>query len=92
MTFVIVNATFGDPVEGSFLAGFDPDWRPDDRPVYPCGRVDWTPKLADALRFDTAVDAWSLWTSTSSRIPVRPDGRPNRPLTAYTIEVRNADE
>lgn len=32
-------------------------------------------------------DALALWRSVCSSDPVRPDGRPNRPLTAFTVEV-----
>ena len=28
-----------------------------------------------------------VWRRVDSRNPVRPDGKPNRPLTAYTVEI-----
>jgi hypothetical protein len=27
-----------------------------------------------------------LWQRPSTEVPLRPDGRPNRPLTAFTVE------
>jgi hypothetical protein len=39
--------------------------------------------------FQHAVrDAWELWMRPSVTRPVRPDGQPNRPLTAFSIVLR----
>lgn len=40
-----------------------------------------------ALQFPTVLDAMEAWRSVDPREPVRADGRPNRPLTAFTVEV-----
>lgn len=40
-----------------------------------------------ALRFATAPAALAFWQQSPRCQPLRPDGRPNRPLTAYTIEI-----
>lgn len=37
--------------------------------------------------FPTAGMAWQTWRSTPSNRPLRDDGQPNRPLTAFTIAV-----
>lgn len=83
---VIVNAGAAilgpaDPHIGEYLAAYDPDAH-DGR-----GRVTWTADPAQAMVFASGVDAWTCWRSTSTVQPLRPDGRPNRPLTAYTISV-----
>lgn len=64
---------------GKYLAYYDPDGR---TPV-----IRWTKDVTDALVFrsvDAALDTLRL---QSRQIPLRPDGQPNRPLTAYTIEL-----
>jgi hypothetical protein len=40
-----------------------------------------------AKRFDTLRDAMKFWRTRSTVRPYRPDGRPNRPLTASTVEI-----
>lgn len=42
---------------------------------------------AKALRFDTLGEAWEFWRQPSTVRPVRPDGQPNRPLTAFTVSI-----
>lgn len=48
-----------------------------------------TPDINQATRY-TRVAAMELWRSIDPRYPVRPDGKPNRPLTAFTVEVEPA--
>ena len=45
-----------------------------------------TPNVEEATRY-TSEDAFELWRSVDPRNPVRPDGRPNRPFTAFSISV-----
>lgn len=49
------------------------------------------PDPRSAHQFSTPAEALALWRSQSARIPKRPDGKPNRPLTAYTIEILSVD-
>lgn len=51
------------------------------------GRITATDDLARAYRFADAREVMTLWRSASKVRPLRPDGKPNRPLTAFTIEV-----
>jgi hypothetical protein len=44
------------------------------------------------MRFKTAGEAWMLWRRPSRVRPVRADGKPNRPLTAFTIEVLDEED
>lgn len=74
--------------EGQFLVEYDPDrpgHDPHGRPML--AHVRTTPHVGAALTFPTGVEAWACWRQQSTRWPHRPDGRPNRPLTAFTIEV-----
>ena len=44
----------------------------------------FTPSLEDALKCNPE-DAFKLYYKPSSLQPIRPDGKPNRPLTAFTM-------
>jgi hypothetical protein len=50
-----------------------------------------TPNVDEAARY-TTTEAWELWKSVDTRHPVRPDGKPNRPFTAFTINVCPPDK
>lgn len=60
------------------LKAFDPD----------TGWTEWTGDPRLARRFNTALDVLELWRTQSRTHPIRLDGKPNRPLTAYTVEPR----
>lgn len=79
------------PFDGQYLVEYDPerDGRaPDGAPML--AHVLTSPEKARARRFRDAADAWRLWGQTSKRRPLRADGKPNRPLTAFTIEITQA--
>lgn len=46
-----------------------------------------TAAIEKAKHFPDASEALGFWRTQSRVRPLRPDGKPNRPLTAYTIEV-----
>lgn len=52
------------------------------------GKADWTTNPNKAKRFADKAEAFEYWQTQSKTHPTRPDGRPNRPLTAYTVEIR----
>lgn len=81
----IVGLADGRPttVDGQYLVECDVDDR-DGR-----GSVFATDDKAKAKRFDGIGHALDYWRRTSHVVPLRPDGEPNRPLTAYTIELEN---
>lgn len=54
------------------------------------GSVKLTADPAKALRFATSSSALMAWHTQSKSRPVRDDGRPNRPLTAFTAEIEPA--
>lgn len=51
-----------------------------------------TPDLSLARRFDTGEAAFEFWRQGHPFMPLRPDGKPNKPWTCYTIEIRREDE
>ena len=46
-----------------------------------------TPHVEKAAIFPTPADAIKFYRTRSHVVPTRPDGEPNRPLTALTVEV-----
>lgn len=52
------------------------------------GAVTTTRDQAHALAFATHAEAFAFWQRQSTVRPLRGDGKPNRPLTAYTVTVR----
>lgn len=71
----------GAVVVGKYLERSDPNARRgmgDDR---------WTDSAEKAKRFPTFEAAMACWQAVSLVRPFRPDGKPNRPLTAYSVTV-----
>lgn len=77
----------GRPFElaGGYLRAFDVDANGGR------GSADLTADPSLALTWPTPIEAFAAWKSTSTVRPIRPDGKPNRPLTAYTVEVVDLD-
>lgn len=71
---------------GMYLLAFDVDG------FQGAGIVRWTADARRARRFETAMDVLQCWHTVSTVHPVRDDGKPNRPLTAYTIEPVPLDD
>lgn len=69
-----------------WLYAFDPDGG-DWNVAYPTGHMESGVDSNKAMRFDTRAEAIALWKKTSTRTPLRPDGKPNRPLSAFTVEI-----
>lgn len=79
-------AVTGSVVLGAFLEFSDPDARNG------LGEDRWTRDLAKAKRFDAFKDAMNCWMAQSTVRPFRDDGKPNRPLTAYSVQPERIDE
>jgi hypothetical protein len=84
MSFVIqVLCRASRPVEmfsRRFIAGYRDT---------PCGRgeVTFVYEVDGAKRFADRTAAFAFWKTQSRTMPRRPDGKPNRPMTAYTVEI-----
>lgn len=70
-----------DPSRGKYLEHFDPDASAGR------GNVLWTYKVEKALKFKDISHALDFWRTPSKVMPTRPDGKPNRPLTAFSVEI-----
>jgi hypothetical protein len=87
MSVLIVNqgrvagfsVSHDDPNFGQYLRRYDPDYQDG------LGRAWWTSSRDKAKRFADVGAAMEAWRQISSIQPFRLDGRPNRPLTAYSI-------
>lgn len=81
----IIGLATGVPSEydGKFLRRYEPEAH-NGR-----GAVFVTEDKRDALRFAQLHDALALWKTIPSKRPVRMDGRPNRPFTAFTITIED---
>ena len=51
------------------------------------GQVTVTGQKHRAMLWDTADEAYAAYTTASSEFPLRADGKPNRPLTAFSVEI-----
>lgn len=81
----IVEDPYAEPgvvcAAGAYVVSYDPD-----------GETVLTTLIEKARRFDTAGEALVYWRQQSVACPLRPDGKPNRPLTAYTVSVEAVDD
>jgi len=69
------------PAEGMYLKSFDPD-------AYDgMGHAEWTPNRWEAMQFTKPFGALNTWRQQSTVRPFRSDGKPNRPLTAYSVVI-----
>lgn len=74
------------PPVGAWLESYDPEAF-DGR-----GHVKWTTDPQKAARFPSQEAAWRAWHGSPRCKPVRADGRPNKPLTAYTMSIVPMEE
>jgi hypothetical protein len=70
--------------EGEYLKAFDVDAHDG------LGSFESTADIEEALHFSDLGDVLEAWKRQSTVRPLRPDGKPNRPLTALTISPERA--
>jgi len=71
-------------INGCYLKAYDLEYM-DGR-----GTAEWTRNWRDAMQFDDDIAAFEAWRSSPRARPLRDDGKPNRPLTAFSITLVNA--
>ena len=69
------------PYKGKYLQWYDPN----GDELKDIGG--WTDDPLKAMLFDSAEEALVCWRQVRTVDPVRPDGRPNRPLTAFSVII-----
>jgi hypothetical protein len=84
---VIVGAAGREDVSDvRYLRSFDPEAQ------HGRGEIRTTTFRELALRFDGLTAAWECWQTQSKSVPLRNDGRPNKPLTAYTVTFDTTED
>ena len=79
--------------DGKFLMEYDPEREgvsPDGLPMLAHIAVTLDPD--DALTWERGSEALEEWKRVSVRWPRRLDGQPNRPLSAFTVEVMSLEK
>jgi len=87
---VVMRCVFamGDPPDepyGKYLAAVDLEAQ--RRDVWAVAT--WTADKAGAMVFPTFREAFECWRQVSPHWPVRGDGKPNRPLTLWSVTWEN---
>jgi len=77
------------PFDGQYLVEYDPAREGTD----PCGEpllchLVTTHDVTQARKFPTVTEAVDFWNRSHG---LRPDGQPNRPLTAFHVSVMDED-
>lgn len=85
MAYVIKILGYADgrtcSIAGGYVKNFDVDG------ANGLGVVLVTHDVEEAWRFENNTEAFQLWNKQSTVKPIRSDGMPNKPLTAYTVEL-----
>jgi hypothetical protein len=89
LSFVIRSAgeATGEPngTEGMFLESYNPEGNQG------YGEFHWTKDVAKAKRYHHPADCLKDWNRVPDNHPIRSiDGKPNKPLTAFSILVERA--
>ena len=69
--------------DNEYVFEYDPHYT-DPVYGYDGGNLVTTPDPDKALKFEDAKSAFELWRASHG---TQPDGKPNRPLTAFTVEI-----
>ena len=83
---LLIDASQTASGQPEWITRFDPDVHAPGVP-YPTGDGACSPDPSEALRFASEAEAFEFWRQTSNVTPTRPDGRPNRPLTVFTVTI-----
>lgn len=77
----IVALATGRPTlaEGQYVLRYTPDG------YQGAGELVTTRNVAEAKRYEHPIDAMRDWKRVSATHPTRLDGKPNRPMTAFTV-------
>lgn len=51
------------------------------------GLAEFTDDKSEALKFPDMAAALAFWNKQSTVRPLRPDGKPNKPMTATTVDI-----
>jgi len=71
--------------EDSYLRWYDPNVAIEEEGLLVLG--EFTYDIALAKTFPDRISALEEWKRVREVDPIRPDGKPNRPLTVYTVTI-----
>lgn len=87
VTLKIIERIDGDPERaGEYVVDYDPVPRLDASGEFI--HLITSPYIAKARQFEDAAEALEYWRQSAG---LRADGKPNRPLTAYTVEIEKVE-
>ncbi len=81
------------PFDGQYVLEYDPERNgvaPDGRLM--SAHIVTTKDVGRARRWATGGEALAFWRQVCQREPTRIDGKPNRPLTAFTVEIASPEK
>ena len=78
------------PHDGKYLREYDATRSGIDPDGVPWIHLVTTPDKQEAQKFDDLLSARACWMQIDLNNPVRPDGRPNRPMTIFSITLESA--
>jgi len=87
MTFVIQMVEFVG-CGPMFFSGFNGTYIKNIEDVDDFKTWKFVDKAEDAMTFEQPHDALTFYNRQSTKTPIRPDGRQNKPLTAFTVLIK----
>lgn len=84
---ICAEAGFHGPWEDQYLKAFDPYGGDQRARLLGIGALETTADIEQAKQFTDVLEAGEFWKQQSPTVPLRSDGRPNRPLTAFTVSM-----
>lgn len=81
---VVISQPDPEMIAGQYLSSYDPEAHDGQ------GDASFTNDRAKALEFETVEAALAFAHASPIKRPLRADGRPNRPLTAFHLDVQQA--
>lgn len=88
MAYVMLNE------RNEYLESYDPDYQAPESerirmglPEWVVGLATWTTNPDKAMTFESMAEGMELWRKQSTVQPLRGDGKPNRPLSAHTVQI-----
>ncbi len=74
--------------DGQYLKVYDAERDGVSPEGYPMlAHIVTTSDINQAMRFESLHQLHAVWSKVCERMPIRPDGSKNRPLTAFSIEI-----
>jgi hypothetical protein len=89
MPYIIQCKGFADgrrsSIDKQFMVSFDHDYANFEDGMLRLGDGKFSPDMDEAKRFPDAESALDFWRKQSTKHPLRPDGKPNRPMTGMNV-------